>query len=406
MIYSNVAPVMNQQYRVFPVAHSWANPFIVTYEYKTDLIRSGNGKEQRRAVRWFPRRTMEFSITYMDDQKFALDKFLDQAPDRLTWFPEENSVTFMTSEMGEDQQSVFVKDANKGWMEPGVTVLLQYKGRAETRVISDAGGQVMQFTEFNKTVWPRGTKITAAVLCRLTSPESQRLTNRAGTAKISAQVEPGMADYTPSVFGQEFLGFREYFHWKQNWGVAPTVTHEYPRDDIDYGFGRVSAFVSEKFPQRTYKANFWRAGTPQVRQLLDFFGRHRGMWKEFFMSSFEKQIPYVATAGLTKSIFVEGLDFADTYMGSTVYRRVMIKRKDGTEIHRQIDFIEALPETNTSVIWVTEDLPDEPLAPNDTLGLFWVTVARLASDRLDVAWLTNEVAQFSLPFRNLENFDI
>lgn len=407
MIISNVAPVLNQPQRVFPVAHSWRDPFIESYEFKTDLIRSDNGKEQRGAVRYHARRSLEYTVSYMNGQKFHMDRFFDQTPLKPVWFPEETKVTHTTAEMGEEALSVAVRNADKDWMVPGVDVLLQCQGMAETRTLASAGSGVLTFTEYNKTVWPRGTKITAAVLGRIDgTPESSRLSSAAGTMKVRAAIDPNYQPYTPGTDGQQFLGFREYFSGKQNWSDGPTVTHEWPSTLIDYGFGRTQVFVPERFPQRIYRANFWRATAQETRRLIDFFCRQRGMNREFLVSSWEPEIDYYATAGLTKSIFVKGLNFADTYKDSTVYRRIMIKRKDGSEIHRQVDFIEALPEENTSVIWVTEDLPDEPLAPADTYGIFWVTVARFGTDRLDVSWVTNEVGKLSLPFQNLENPDV
>lgn len=407
MIYSNVAPMLNQPYRVLPVAHDWSSPFTDSYEFMTDLMRSANGKEQRGAVRYYPRRTFELSLNYMNGQKYALDRFFDQHPSKLAWIPEEPKVTFATGVLDEEALSVSVRNADKSWMVPGTDVLLQWKGMAETRTLSSAGSGVLSFTEKNKTVFPVGTKITAAQLCRIDmNPESTRMSSAAGTMRIKATVDPNYKPYAAGVAGRQYLDLREYFTSRQNWSDNPTVTHEWPIDLIDYGHGRIATFVSEQFPQRVYKANFWKATADETRQLIDFFCRHWGMNREFFVSSWEPEIPYFAAAGNTKSIFVEGLAFADAYRDSTVYKRVMIKLKDGTEIHRQVDFIEALPETNFSVIWLTEDLPNVPIAPKDTVGIFWVTVARFATDRLDVSWVTNEVGKLALPFRNLENPDV
>lgn len=407
MIISNVAPVLNQPQRVFPLAHSWDSAFTASYEFKTDLLRSHTGKEQRKAVRFNPRRSFQYSLTYMRDQKYFLDQFFDTDARKLAWMPEENCTTRTVEAMGEDDPAVRVRNTNKPWMKPGVTVILQWKGRAETRKIASVGSSILTFSEFNKTTWPVGTRVTKAVLCRVQQDaESSRLTSSAGTMGIQAVADPENDLYSPGDFEQSFLGFREYFQYPPDWANSPSITHQYPRDDIDYGFGSISSFVSEKFPQRLTKIDVWRGSAAASFGVIDFFCRHWGMQREFFFPAIEKMIPYAATAGKTKAIIVDGLNFGEVYAASTVYKRVMFKRKDGTEIHRQIDFIEVLPDTNSTVIWVTEELPDEPLSPADTLGLFWVTVARFATDRLDVQWLTDEVARFSLITKNLENPDL
>lgn len=407
MIISNVAPSLNQPQRVFPLAHSWDSPWTESYEYKTDLIRSAEGKEQRRAVRAYPRRTFEYALTFMRQQKYLLDQFFDQSPAKLAWMPEENKVTHARTQMGGQDFTMPVRNSEQDWMRPGVTVLLQYRGQAETRVIASAGSNVLTFTEKNDTVWPVGTKVTKAALCRITpGPESTRLTDNAGTMKVSALVDPGSDPYEPDTAGQQFLGFREYFGGKFNWDESPVITHAYPQTDIDYGFGRIATYVSEKFPQRITKLNYWRGSAGTVKQLIDMFCRQYGMNREFYFEGIEKQIPFATMAGQTQAILLDGLHFADVYADSTVYRRVLIKLKDGTEIHRQVDFIQALPDTNSSIIWLTEALPDVPLSQADVRGVFWVTVARFATDRLDVSWLTSEVAKLALPFQNLENLDL
>jgi hypothetical protein len=228
----------------------------------------------------------------------------------------------------------------------------------------------------------------------------------AGTMSLSALVDPGSDTYQPTADGAYYLGFREYLNTRTDWGQAPQVSHSWVHDDIDYGYGRIRTYTPIKFPQRTAKTNYWAKGWKNNQNIIDFFGRQRGRNREFYYPSYERSIPYFAAAGLTKAILVKGLDFAYTYKDSTVYRRIVIRKKDGTDIHMQVDFIEALPDTDTSVVWLTDFLPDTELSPADTYGIWWVTVARFATDRLDVDWLTEDVAQFSFNVINLENLDV
>lgn len=409
-IYSNVFPTHDQPYRLFPLRHNWNTPFRTNYEFKTDIIVSGNGKEQRRAVRYEPRASFEFTCNYKDNEKYLFDRFMDQDPKKLCWVAEECKTAFTSIAMDEDETSVKFRGGRPEWMPvnpAGLNVILQYEGQTETRVVQACSDNVMTFTEHNKSVWPAGTRIMAGALARVRpDPTSGRLTNRAGTVNVAFDMNPSFATFTPGVGDQTFLGFREIIPWEINWGANPEVTHAWPRDDVDYGYGMIQTFTPINFPGRINKFSYWRKGWQNSYNMIDFFFRMKGRNREFFAPGYERAIPYYAAAQGNKSILIKGLDFAYTYMGSTVYRRVAIRLKDGSLIHRQVDFIEALPDTNTSVIWLTEDLPEVPVAPAETNGIWWVTVSRFASDILTVDWLTDDIAQITFNLQNLENYDV
>ena len=406
-IYSNVNPGGPQQYRIWPLRHNWDSPFRMSLEYKTDLIVSGNGKEQRRAVRFSPRQTYELSCMYSDNEKFYMDRFFDQTPSKLAIFPICHKTAKLKGGMEPEQTYADFRGGLRDWMHPGMFVIISEKGACETRRVTGVSSTRMNFAGKSFTQFTKDAIICLASIGRVDpDPQSTRITNTAGTINVTATVDPGYDTYVPGAEDQQFVGFREFLHWKTNWGDSPQVTHTWTRDDLDYGYGKIETYVPFAYPSRTTKVNFWRKGYDESLAMIDFFGRMRGRNREFLFPSYEKQIPFYAAASGERSILIRGLDFGLTYQDTTVYKRILIRKKDGTQIHAQVDFIQALPDTNTSVIWLTENLPDTPLSPNDVFGIWWVTVARFGTDRLDIDWITDEVAQFSFAVQNLENYDI
>lgn len=406
MIYSNVYPTEDQQYRILPLRHNWSSPFRETIEYQTDIIRSDNGREQRSAVRMVPRRTFEYTLLYKGDQKFKMDMFLDKSPTKLVIVPDETQSFKLAYDLPPSADSVRIAGAQP-WFTGQAMILLNDNGRCETRTIDSWSASRLFFSEPGLAGFPAGTRVSIARIGRFGStPSSTRLTNVAGTMGLAVALDPSLDRYMPDDEEQFYIGTREYLQAKTNWGQSPTVQHQWDYTNIDYGNGSIKTYAPIKFPSRTLKANYWRRGWQNSRNLIDFFCRMKGRNREFLFPSYEKAIPYRAAAAETSAILIDGLEFAYTYKDSTVYRRILIRKKDGTEIHRQVDYVEALPDTDTSVIWLTEPLPDTDLAPNDTYGIWWVTVARFATDRLDIDWITDEVAQFAFNVQNLENLDV
>lgn len=410
MIISNIQPKADDQYRIFPLRHNWQSAVRESYEFLTDILVSGNGKEQRRAVRTEPRRSLEISCRYVDEEKYELDRFLNRHLGEEILFPEEHNVVYTSAPMAPKALGVGYYNPDQiehHWLTANRTVILSDGWRKETRTINGASKTTIGFAEENDTPWPIGTKITPAVIGRLRGdPRSSRRSSRAGTISVSFDGSPGKDPYYPDPVETSYIGFRELWTRRPNWASTPEVTHGYERQTVDYGYGVTSVFLPHKFPERATKLEFMAKSHEAAKQMLDFFYRHRGRNREFLMPSFEPDIPYYAIAPGSKSLLIRGTGFALDYKDSTVFRRIVIRPKDGEDIHAQVDYVEALPDTNTSVLWLTEPLPNVNLAPDAVFGASWVLVSRFAADRIDIDWTTNRVAEFAVTTLALENLDV
>jgi hypothetical protein len=144
----------------------------------------------------------------------------------------------------------------------------------------------------------------------------------------------------------------------------------------------------------------------QVYALLNFFQRHKGMNREFFMTTWEDDVPFSSLSGGGLSILINGTSFGIAYKDSTVFRRIMIRYADGTISQHKVDYVEVLPDTFSSVLRVVEPLPVTEITPQNVRGISWVLCARFASDRMDVDFLTSDKASISIPIQTLENNEL
>ncbi|NRC54130.1 WD40/YVTN/BNR-like repeat-containing protein [Neoaquamicrobium sediminum] len=389
-----------------PLSPNWAQPLRESYEFKTDIITSWDGKEQRRAVRFNPRIEIDFLAHLHGWTKSQLDQFMAARQPRETWLP--RFVQFATSTISmPPEATVLAVSGDTSWLTPGMTVALyDGRGKLESRVVASVGAGTISFTGESMTEFPIGSRISPVYRGRIqVTPKVERLTNDIATMRVQFSVDPGSFTYVPAP-GDSFVDFREAFMRGPNWGGGVTLDHVWPRETVDYEFGRVEHFVPYDFPSRITRMNFVGRDKDDVKSAIDFFWRHRGRWKEFVMPTWENDVPYAFIAAGSRSILVDGTDFGAAYADSTVYRRIVLRLADGTFHHRAVDFVDVLQDTDTSVLWTTEDLPTLSLTPSTMFGISWGLVSRLASDRLDIDWLTDSVAQFSLTFQSLENFDI
>lgn len=406
-VISTLDPLANPTVRIFPVRPNWADKVRISYDFLTDIITSGDGKEQRRAVRRNPRKTMNFSAIFHRESKLSFAAFMDTWQPGQTILPEwPMQVTLGEPMAAEAEQCSYMGGVRPDWLVVGTLAILVNGPVMETREVVSVSDSTIRFAEISTTEWPAGTKLYRRLSGRLeTSPTSRLLTNDVVTFPVAFEVDPGSETYLDTEPG-ELVGFREVFMRKPNYERPVSVDHVYPRNVIDYGYGKIGSFLPYDFPARVTKGDFIGRDHDDVRSAIEFFIRCRGRAREFLGPTWQNDVPYYAIAGGGFAILIKGKLFGQLYADSSVFRRILIRLADGTYVHTRVDFIESLPDTDSSVMWLVEQLPIADLSPSTVIGISWELVTRFATDRLDIDWLTDSKAQFSMTTQSLENFEL
>lgn len=403
-IYSTVLPTVNPEYRIFPLRHNFVQPIRETVEFKTDIIESANGKEQRRAVRNISRRTMSHYATYNEREKWALDRFMYVGLNKPTLVADERYSVTLRAPMAPHQQNVLV-DGNTSPFGFGMVILTDGL-RKETRTLSGNGPGILSFSDETITPFPAGTRVNHAREGRLQAqPMANRLTNNAGALSYTLDIEPGSWAMGPGEPGPIFGG-HELWPFKPNWAGGSEVNYFAPLETVDYGYGRVEHFRPIPFNTRLTKHEYISRTKADADQFVRFFNRMKGRHREFLLSTGESDIPYYALAGGSNSVLIQGEQFAYDFSDNSVFRRVLFRRRNGQDFTRLVDYLEPLPDTDSTAMWLTEPLPTSAIAPADIYGCSWCNVSRFASDMLEIEWPIQGVAQFAVTFQSLENFEL
>lgn len=428
MVRSQINP-QDGETPLFYAHANWSGGVSVTYAYSTDIITSGRGIEQRRAVRNWPRRTLEYSAYHHGRQRLHLDWFMVRGlwreaichdPTRavrllspLAAFDAENAVqpAALTRADFAHDGSRLTEAGTPDWLHENATVILAHEDRVETRTISSVQATVgdhgkVTFGDFSTTSFPAGTWVYPILTGTLQAePEAPRATSTVAGLQVQFRLSPGESYGDPSTEVTQ-LGAYELWTKKPNW--AGGVSHSYidPRDEVDYDFGPIDIQRTYAFPSRTIKADFVGRSVDETVAAIEFFMRHKGRQRAFFVETWEPDIPYSAIAGGGYSILIDGTAFGRTYHGTTVFKRIVITMADGTQHFAQVDYIDPLPDTLSSVLWVKDRLPVDDLSAGTIARISWVLLVRFASDILQVDWVTRTVSRFSLSWTVLENNEI
>lgn len=392
--------------KVSPLVPNWRKSYQVDYAFKTEILTSRSGKEQRRALRDRPRKTISFEATPTFDQFRQVNRLLATWHNNTIILPEvpRQVRTVQPIMPGE---SIATLDQNAPyWITEGMTVVLSHDDFYETRRVQAILGNQITFSGSSGNTWPVGTKIHPGVAGRLAgSIRAKRQTNAVAEIAVVMDVTPGTEpelDLDPAPL--TFNG-RELFVTKPNWSSPPDVTFESEREEIDYGRGRISIFTPVDFTTRLTKLTYLGRNFAEADALRQFFERQKGQRGEFYMPTWEPdiQIAYTAPAD-TRSLRIYGTEFADEYAGSTVHRAVAIFLHDGTVLYRTVENIYSVDDADgqDSVVQTGENFPVE-VSPATVRMISWLLVHRHATDTLTMEWVTNSVAQCQFTVRTLED---
>ena len=411
-VVSTLDPKPTDTVRIFPAAHNWASDYSVSMEYLTDVFESGSGREQRRAVRERPRWRMEGNALYTGEAKMLLDYFFAAWQPYRAIAPFEHLGLTMRSPMAPNSAGasfVWEDTVAPVWLKPGSKVILRNArrpGAMETRTVSSVSPGSVTFSEYSPTEFPIGSKIFLTVEgFGGPSPTSNLKTNRTGTMSFSFTVDPTDDVQIPDGSDPVYIGAKEVLQKKMNWRDDVGINFVWSQDVIDYGFGDIGTPVPFNFASRVTKANFLARNRLELWDAMKFFERCQGRRQSFFRPTFEDDIPYIALIGGSNAILVEGRAFAAIYKDDTVYRRIALRMVDGTFSYHLVDFIEPLP-SGQSVLWVQGQLPVTELSRENILGISWVLNSRFENDQLTFVFKADSVAEYSMAFRSLENFEL
>lgn len=389
---------------MWPFVPNWRDGWKETLQFRTEIITSRSGKEQRRALRSTPRRTLEFRSVADGDRLRTLNGFMASQQDQTITLPEVTRAIRTTSALPVGGNSVTVEIVPT-WLTAGVLVGLSHRRHQEQFVVLSVVGNVVQFTTVAQFSYGRVALLSPCVRGWLQDTLSAPLlTNTVSTPSVEFEVEPGseLPDDGEPDFTAWFNG-REILMLQPNWSQAPNVTFSHAVETVDYGRGRVRRTSPVDFGTRTTQAAFVRRSRDETKRLRQFFQRMRGQQGEFYAPTWQNDMtPAVDAVEGSNTLIVSGRNTYDSYANDTVHRAVLIRLRDGTLLPRTVSSISLL-EPNSVLVLVAPWVFDLPAA--DIVSITWLPVCRLASDTLVIEWETDQVARVSLQIRTLESFD-
>ncbi len=386
---------------VWPHPPNWRQSFEATLRFQTKVLTSREGKQQRIAQRFEPRIMFEYQAMAARDRFMQMQRELFQELRNEIVLPFWPDRRITTAAISAGATVVPVSEA-RPWMQQGARLCLVHDGVAESALIASVASNNVTLATALTLPWLEGSHVLEGFQGRMDEDTRQRgLTSEVSTVDVAFEVTPGSElQYTPQAAGTTFDGL-EVFEFPVNWNEAQRIEIKDPRVMIDYGYGTTETFHPYDFPTVTRRVNILRNGFDAVKELEDFYRRHRGMQKQFYVANAARDLR--ATAGIvsgTTTLIVDELENADFLTGNTVHRAIAVKTTSGT-LYNQI--VSAVAGTNSTTLTVRNAWAST-VALADIGKVSFLNVGQFASDAFSLEWRSDNVATTQVAFNTLEDF--
>lgn len=386
---------------------NWSQPVSTVLEFKTDIFESRSGKEQRSALRDFPRRKINFSALSFEGSAMAFKSYAAKWFSRPALIPNySQSVRLTEAAM---QGDAFIElDEVPVWVTPQTNIILQRGDQVEIKSVLNVSGNRINLTATLSKSWAVGTQLYYGVSGRLANDTKVTAhTSRALEIDVKFDGDAG-GEFWPEVGAPErmYEGY-ELFMRRPNFAASLQIDISQLRDLVDFGHGRTFQYIPANFMSETYQNEYHCYTQDETWALVDFFRRMKGQQGEFYAPTWTEDIRMmVPTVPNTANIRVKGIQFAADFADSTMHKHLMISLNDGRQLFRKVHQIFEVDDSigHDSNIQVTEAWNEE-ITTDRVNHISWVMRYRLASDGITISQRTSDVAIINLSMKTLEVLD-
>ncbi len=375
---------------------NWRDGVTESLEWRTSVSQSRSGQEQRQRIRSKPRRSWSYSIQLQGDRSRQAFFDITGYQNRTYGVPIWADRSELTAQATGGTSVLQVATSNKGFAVGGV-LFVRSGDTIETHEVYAITQSSVAVKKPITSTFPAGAEVYPVAVAKLPqSVSARRVTDNMLQSTVEFQALPQDADaWLPSTTPTLLDGF-EIIERRPNWSQPIGITFEYEADEIDYLSGVSLRAPSREYPSSMFRLRYMingRAEMSAFRAMLGrLAGRHTPAWVNIHASDFVV-IGTVVSGGAGATFADNHSDLIDparhpvsvafrTRSNGTVVNRLSSLTMDGGEIDAQF----------TAAFSVQ-------IEPADLMMASFCPLCRLASDRVSIRWLTNELAECELTFQ-------
>lgn len=393
-----IMSVSGSRVTVWPFAPNWQTPVNEILEWKTQVIRSFDGSEQRRGLRTKARRSFSYYMSLSGDSAARFDNFLWGWQNRSFAMPVWMDKRRITSDVSIDATTISVNTTDRSFVAGGLAILFKDEVTYEIVEVLTVLANTLTLSRQTVQAWPVGTAIYPVVIGQLpSSVPVMRHSDRVISATVDFDCDPVSTNpYVPVVSASLTYDGVEVITRQPDWKSGVDNTSDFTYETLDMGTGAVIHYQTEQFPRirRAYK---WLLKSREsVRQMRELLGRTRGQLKSVYVPTWHHDLRVVVDIDESAvSIVVADNDFHLMVGVNAARDRLMLQLVDGTVFYRKILGTSKVAEGTMLTI---DSAFGQDIPKTSVRNVFMLMRNRLATDKIELQWHTDSVVTTNTPF--------
>lgn len=386
------ASVSGRRVVIWPYPPSWDTPLTETLQWLTNILRSYDGSEQRRALRTKPRRSFSYAFKTAREESSRLENLLWGWQNRLYAFPVWTDRPHLNVAAKRGDLALTMPTATYSFTPGALAVLFSDVRNMEVVEVDGVQNGTLSLKRPLEADWPLGTSVYPVLLGHMpTSVPMTRLTSQALTGTVTFATDPAVTDsFIPVAAADTTYNGLEVLLRQPNWQGGLSNEMQYAFETLDKQTGAINWQTTEDTP-RIQRAYSWLLSNRQ--KIYDFramLGRRNGQQKTMYVPSWHDDFKVSKGIGAAETgLYVKDNEFRLMVGTDPAREAVMIRLRDGTTFFRKIVGVST---DDVSTILTLDSALGREVSLEQFKTVHMLMRTRLATDDVNIVWRSNEVA--------------
>lgn len=368
--------------RLWAYGPDWSRGVELRRAFQTDIAKSRDQTEQRRALRFTPRRSTRYRTVVTGNDRREAERFLHVWQNKPTVVPDFTRWARLTATSSSGASTLTISPMPAWIAEAQTLVLCGTGGDHEQLLVASVAGTTATLEDPLAATWASGSVIRPTLFGLLSGEMNSTRPNR-DSAAIDVQLSAYAGGEASRAEGSPWASFdsREVFTLMPDYASPPSIDYLWPVEQIDYGRGRTAQFRPVTRFARGLELDFNGQDATAAGEIEQFFDRHFGRRNAFYMPTWEPDLVLGANATSgTSTLRVDG-DLTEY----DAFDAIAVCLTDGTQLYRTLSapsLVSGDTQFTVSSSWPVT------LTSSNVARICWMPLVRFSADELATMWRT------------------
>lgn len=406
-VFPGEAPVLRitgSRVSVWKYRPNWRREIVERWAWLTDVLTAYDHSEQRVRLRAQPRREYEFEALAHGADRQRLENALWGWQHRVFAVPIWQDRRTLTAAAASGATSLSLSTADAEFEAGSLLVLMNDTQTAEAAEILSVSTNTLTLKLPLQNAWAAGTRVYPARLGRIgESQKFSRITSDVIELVVTFRFEDAGAWLTAQDSTATYRGL-PVLEDKPDWIEEIDGESLHKISEFDYQTGGAFTEYEGAVPVRIHQFRWVCNGRSAIDRLRRWLYARSGRLTPFWYPSQADDFTVTQPIGSTST------QITVTHTGYALFAKQQTGRKDiriqtvaGAVYYRRI--VDASEWSASEEILQIDSALGVTLQPSDIRMVSFLSLCRLNQDRIEIAWVTDQIAQCAHTVRGL-NYDV